>query len=692
MSEQYPFHPFGKTINDRVNEMAKHELFKVDLGEVDIKDVYLNAFPDGTNPIYRTNTEHDCTCCKNFLRNVGDLVAVVDGKLMTAWDVKGLAYPYDVVAAALHKAVMAAAASSVGSVWRTKEYKYGAQTNKAMENDKVVTWDHFWFDVPKKFVTASPGEIAGKVNSDIQVASRGLAEITLDAIDTVLDLVKEDALYRGAEHLTNLQAFRKLKVAYQESGTKQLFSYEHYNEPAARIRNTVIGTLLVDLSEGVDPEKAVKSFEAKVAPANYKRPKALITQGMIDQALKTIADEGLADSLQRRHATLADVHVKDVLWVSNGKAAILKGGVEALGDLLSKQVKQTVSSAASEVTIEEFMKLLPGFRTVEAFVAGSLTSNLMCVTAPVHTEAPALFKWDSGFGWSYNGGVADSDLRRTVASKGGRVDGALRFSHMWNYHERNASLMDLHVFMPGWKGTVDDGVHDSYGVGRRIGWNHRDDHGSGGNQDVDYTTAAPAGYVPVENISFPDIRHMPDGKYICKIHNWQLRNPTEGGFKAEIEFGGQVFQYEHRQPLKNKQWVTVAHVTLKSGQFTIEHKLPHGAASRDGWGLTTETWVPVTTIMLSPNFWQGKEVGNKHTFFMLEGCKNDEPVRGIYNEFLRPDLDKHRKVFEVLAGQTKVEVADEQLAGLGFSSTQRNSVTLRCTDSAWKQRQYKVNF
>lgn len=64
MSEQYPFHPFGKTINDRVNEMAKHELFKVDLGEVDIKSVYLNAFPDGTNPIYRTNTEHDCTCCR----------------------------------------------------------------------------------------------------------------------------------------------------------------------------------------------------------------------------------------------------------------------------------------------------------------------------------------------------------------------------------------------------------------------------------------------------------------------------------------------------------------------------------------------------------------------------------------------------------------------------------------------------
>lgn len=689
MSQQYPFHPFGKTINDRLNEMAKHELFKVDLGEVDIKDVYLNAFPEGTNPIYKTNTEHDCTCCKNFLRNVGNLVAVVDGKLMTAWDVKGLEYPYDVVAAALHKAVSEAA---ISGVWRTKEAKYGAKQTKAMADGKVISWDHFWFDVPKKFVSNSPGEIAGGINATIQVTSRGLAELTLDAIDTVIELIKSDNLYRGAEHLAQVQAFRKLKVAYEASPAKTLFAYGKYSEPASRIRNSVIGTLLVDLSEGVDLEKAVKSFEAKVAPANYKRPKAMITQGMINQALKTIEQEGLTDSLQRRHAVLADVHVKDVLWVANGKAAIMKGGVEALGDLLSKQVKQKTSAAAAEVSIDDFMGMLGEFVTIDAFMSNPLTPNLVCVTAPVHTDAQPLFKWDSGFAWSYNGGLADSDIRRSVANKGGRVDGAFRFSHQWNYQERNASLMDLHVFMPGWKGETGDWVGDDYGYGRRIGWNHRNDNASGGSQDVDYTSAAPAGYVPVENISFPDIKRMPEGLYICKIHNWQLRHPTEGGFKAEIEFGGQVFQYEHRQPLKNKQWVTVAHVTLKSGQFTIEHKLPHGAASRDVWGISTETWVPVTTIMLSPNFWQGKEVGNKHTFLLLEGCKNDEPVRGIYNEFLRSDLDKHRKVFEVLAGQTKVEVADEQLAGLGFSSTQRNSVTLRCTDSAGKQRQYKVNF
>ena len=59
---------------------------------------------------------------------------------------------------------------------------------------------------------------------------------------------------------------------------------------AGRIRNTAIGTLLTDLSDGTPLEIAVKAFEAKVAPTNYKRTTALITPGMVKEAMKTIAE------------------------------------------------------------------------------------------------------------------------------------------------------------------------------------------------------------------------------------------------------------------------------------------------------------------------------------------------------------------------------------------------------------------
>lgn len=80
--------------------------------------------------------------------------------------------------------------------------------------------------------------------------------------------------------------------------------------------------------------------------------------------------------------------------------------------------------------------------------------------------------------------------------------------------------------------------------------------------------------------------------------------------------------------------------------------------------------------MNSPNHWNGA-VGNKHVFFVIEGAKNDEAPRGFYNEFLKPELETNRKVFEVLGSKLKVEPSDKQVTGVGFSDTQRNSFICR---------------
>lgn len=103
--------------------------------------------------------------------------------------------------------------------------------------------------------------------------------------------------------------------------------------------------------------------------------------------------------------------------------------------------------------------------------------------------------------------------------------------------------------------------------------------------------------------------------------------------------------------------------------------------------------------MLSPNYWasviddalvrpHSKEhreqqqrrmygVGNKHWFFILDGCLNDGKARGFYNEFLKEELALHRKVFEMVGAKLSQEGADRQLSGLGFSSTRRDSVLCR---------------
>lgn len=72
----------------------------------------------------------------------------------------------------------------------------------------------------------------------------------------------------------------------------------------------------------------------------------------------------------------------------------------------------------------------------------------------------------------------------------------------------------------------------------------------------------------------------------------------------------------------------------------------------------------------------------------LEGARADEPggVRGMFNEYLRSDLAKHRKVFEVIGKETRCDPAETQLSGLGFSSTVNNNFTVRVDG----KRTYKV--
>ena len=108
-------------------------------------------------------------------------------------------------------------------------------------------------------------------------------------------------------------------------------------------------------------------------------------------------------------------------------------------------------------------------------------------------------------------------------------------------------------------------------------------------------------------------------------------------------------------------------------------------------GYQTEQFIKVNTVMYSPNHWDGQAVGNKHWFFVLDGCRNDEPTRGIYNEYLKGELDKHRKVFEVLGSKTMCQPTDDQLSGLGFSSTRGDSVIVQVT-TAKQQSTYNLQF
>ncbi|MET0375921.1 MAG: hypothetical protein ABW128_16905 [Rhizorhabdus sp.] len=651
------FKIFAEAVQAKYNNLAKRELFTVDTE--DLFTTYLLAFPEGTDPIFRVRTVHDCNADKNFIRRLGGLVAIYDdGHRESVWTaMDDMPYPYNVVARHLNDIVLQA---PIKGVFRSKERVYGSEPNWD-NHDTKIRWEHFFGRVADRHFAHDPATKRGERDTIAQVLRRGLDEIRFEDMNTVLDLIDAKALYRGEEHKAALQGFSNLMLDYRKAADREAFVWSNLDNRNARFRNTVIGTLLVDLSEGVELDKAVRMFEAKVAPANYKRPTALITPKMIEQAVAKLDELGLEGAIHRRFATIEDVSVNDVLFVDNAVRSKMKDG---LTDLLMGAVKpQTVDIARAEpISIEDFLKL--DLTSVDAVIKNAQVGNFVSLTGGDGPEK--LFKWNNNFAWSYDGEVADSIKQRVKAAGGNVTNAKLRVSLAWS----NGDDLDIHCRTP-------NGQHIYFGS-------------PSGVLDVDMNAGGRMNSKdPVENLSW---RQVTDGVYRITVNNYTRRSSENVGFTLEVESGGKLQQFRHDKGLGSGATSAALILTVKNGlvvKIDVPHDYVGGTQSIDKWGVSTETLVPVDTIMTSPNHWEGAgSVGNKHWFFILKGCKNPDAVRGIYNEFLRSDLDAHRKVFEVLGAKTKCQPTDNQLSGVGFSSTRSDELTVVVN----KRRAYIIKF
>lgn len=695
-----PFTTFKELVQVQLEAMEKTGLYTTtpDAPSKDaLWETYLESYPEGTNLLYKERREYDCNCCKNFIRAVGGVVTIIDNKPVSIWDVNVGGY-YQPVVDALTKQVKSL---TVKDHFLHFENNLGTDKTPSQQEDGTVkVWEHFHHKLASEYVLTGdsiPSKLA-KLRSQHDVLSRSLKEITSSATEVVLELIKGKNIYKGDEFKGIVEALVKIKAEYDSlpDNERDNFTWVKAKElgEAAKFKNTVIGTLLSDISEGVDLEVAVLKYEAKVAPENYKRSSAVVTKRMIEEAQKTVLSLGLESALNRRYSIIGDITVNNVLYVDRSVKPKMKDAFSDLLDATPQKIDVDKLDKVDEMSIDDFMSnVVPTASKIEVVMENKHVSNLVSLISPVD-ESVNMLKWGNNFSWDYHGGLTDASLRDSVKALGGRVDGVLRFSHTWNYDGNNQSLMDLHVFMPGWEGNgkgciKNKEVHDNYGFGQRVGWNNRKDYISGGVQDVDYT-AEPGTNIPVENITYPKMSTLKEGKYLFKIHNWESRKNPRSGFKAEIEINGEVYEYEYSEPVGNKEWITVAEATLKSGVFTIDHKLESKSSSKNIWGVNTQSLTTVKTILNSPNHWDGESTGNKHIFFMLEGCTNPDEGRGFYNEFLSNDLKDHRKVFEVLGSRLKTPKSEDQLSGLGFSSTQRNEALFKVTGNFI--RMIKVKF
>ena len=314
-----------KLVSDRFEMLKKSKamLLAVDHDRDEIWDIYLQAFDE------TTRQEHNCNCCKAFIRQIGNVVTIDPDTLHlnTIWDVEGVPEEYAASIKALRLYV--ASRPIKGLFYHIAEKNtVGDQvgTDQNYSEKHQCIFRHFHVQIPPTS-RGNLATISGELRGSFDVLKRGVEEITIDSMDTVLELITQGSLYRGTEQEHLVKGLKEMTQRYEDIPDRLRDNFVWHcaatkSAAVCRARNTSIGTLLIDLSEGKPLDAAVGAFEKIMAPANYKRPTALVTPRMVEKAREELTDLGMISALSRRRLDTRDLGPHNALYVHRSSAPV----------------------------------------------------------------------------------------------------------------------------------------------------------------------------------------------------------------------------------------------------------------------------------------------------------------------------------------------------------------------------------
>lgn len=693
---------FSKQLQAQFLKMcATGKLFRVDLSGHQIWELYLNSFEDGQDPIFRdpSSSVHNCNHCNNFIRRYGNIVSVSEEYgIVSLFDIEAdeeFRNPAKVISEKVRSSKITevffetlaelnslpyescskgAASFKLGNEKNHKRYtKAEAELYGVVKADEIRTFNHISLNLPAEFVDQSGKSvetIMAEYKSAKEVFQRGMEEISVDTLYLVRDLINQNSLLDGTTHLHKVEKMIPFKEEYDALSASQKDNWcwiMSYKMLYAKFKNELIGVLCSELSEGEELNKACQSWNKRVDPVNYMKASAPITSKQIEDAKKFVEENGYAASFNRRFATIDDIKASEIKHINSGTDELKKVSVFDNVKSTSTRHKRNEFDGIEEVDIEKFMKdILPSCTSVKAFLRNSHDGNMVTMTTADDPDSKPIFKWSNNYSWTFNGNLAGkSQIKEAIKSRGGKTEGVLNIRLAF---PNTTDDYDLHVVEPS-------GNHISYSNVREVqsssGMLDLDAQGVDGNQPPEKR---------VENVIYTDLSRMPQGKYLVYIQNYSQRG-LKTNFTLEIEVDGEITTLE-LQNLTAHDRINVVEIFLSKGEFEVK-SLPgirivnSNSVSKEIYGLNTNEFHEVNLVCLSPNHWGDNNVGNKHYFFMLKGCKADSSVRGFHNENLISELLGHRKVMEVLGTTNMLNPTDNQLAGLGFNSTVKDELIVK---------------
>lgn len=353
-------------------------------------DIFLENLPAEARQHY------NCRACRHFVNRYGDLVTIDDEGYIHPVMWRGFIPEFFRNACdAMRKEILN---SKVTGVFLTSEKRLGvAQTG---------VWNHMCVDVNKSRIhrnlIANEWQAMAQKKQDFQMLLNAILKYDLKTVETAVNLLRSNTLYRSEKVLGIAEWFLDVKTNLEDLRGKQRTNYiwkKSATAPAGfcHVSSSMIGTLLDDIEEGMSLDAVKNRFANKMNPTQYQRPQVAPAAQNVARAEEIVAKLGIANSLKRRFARLDELNL---VWKPHEEKSTAKVGTGVFSGIKTKEESRTKQKSyliakGGTLTWDKFQRtVLPNATKIELYIPHHTESYAALVTAE-DPSAPPVIQWDT---------------------------------------------------------------------------------------------------------------------------------------------------------------------------------------------------------------------------------------------------------------------------------------------------------
>lgn len=382
-----------QTVQDVFDSGVGHSrLFRTDAD--DLWTIYLRSIPKPRRQ------EHDCSCCRQFIRRYGGLVTIngAGGVEPAVWAATAPGI-YEAAFSTLYQRVKSA---KVVGVFLSKDEVWGTPRSDP-------DWRHLHVRAPIHSVwrnrKLSAGQRMAEMRQNFITVKTALSEYSAAALDQAVRLFDANALIRSEKFLEPVRWLRKLHDRPKGRLGDNALWREIATAPDGfcHVKSSVVGPLLDAIVAGKSFDEIDGMFSAMLHPLRYQRPQALPAAQTLKQAEDLVERLGIARSLERRFARLEEC---EAIWTPRIETPAAKtGGV--FGHLRAKDGSgaiKPVDLPEQTIAAEKFVAtVLQRAERIEMLVPRH--GDFAAILTAVHADAPTIHKWGGPLSlYVYHGG------------------------------------------------------------------------------------------------------------------------------------------------------------------------------------------------------------------------------------------------------------------------------------------------